>query len=789
MIFNFIKLTYRNFKRNKSYVFINLLGLGLSLACCIVAYINWKYADGFNKNHLNHDRIYKVHSYKEVQGEKVSYGITPMTLGKQLSDKFTGVTHCSRYSTDNVVIKKDLKVFEQFVGFAEEDYLEMFTFPFKYGNKEALLDKSKIILTDRLAKVYFGEENPVGKILTIINDEGVSFPMTVGGVMEDIPTNSSMTFLALTHYHNLLKFNDYRDDDWKYFTAATFVMTDGAYPQNLLDYINANYIDVQNTARENFQINEYYLEQLTYLAKNSEGIKSNWLNNPTPPSAVIGPIAMAILMLLIACFNFTNTSIAVSSKRLKEIGIRKVMGSSRKQLIIQFMGENLVLSFIALLVGIAMADLLVPHYSALWDFIDLKLDFTSDPEIYIFLAGLLLATSIIAGAYPSLYISKYQPVNILRGSLRLGGSNLFSKVLLCLQYAFTINAIISAFAFSANATYQSEYDMGFDKNSTLAIRVKNQSEYDKFRNELEQLPKIHALAGTSNMIGSWTYGRTLKGADSEVEAEMMDFTIEYFDLIGLKMAKGRFFEEQLSDLDRKSSIILNEQAVKELGWKEPLGKMIRIDDSTKLTVVGVIHDFYDDGFFNPIDAMGFRLSEEKDMNFVIVKSDLDRVALHDMLQAKWFSVIENKPFDAYFDDTVIAAEEVNLNIKIMFQFLGFVAILLSTIGLYTLVSLNIIKKVKEIGVRKVLGASVQQILVLMNQQYFWLLILSAIIGATLSYYATDALMGSIFTIYKGVGVVTVFISFVLMMGIALSIASARILATATQNPVKSLRYE
>ncbi|MEM6829524.1 MAG: FtsX-like permease family protein [Bacteroidota bacterium] len=789
MLLNFIKLTLRTFNKNKSYVLINILGLGISLGCCIIAYLNWKFASTHDHNHVNHERIYKIHSYKEVQGQKVPYGIVPMTLGKQLKGSISGITNSSRYSSDGIVIKQDLKIIEQNVGFADDAYFDMFTFPFKYGNKEALLDRSSIILTEELVDVYFDGENPVGEFVTIITDDGESISMKVGGVIEDIPKNSSMTFSAITHYDNFLRFNDFNDDDWKYFAAATFVMTNGDYPQNLLDFINENYIEVQNKARENFHISEYYLEQLTHLAKNSEKINANWLKDPVPSPAVIGPIVMAILMLLIACFNFTNTSIAISSKRLREIGIRKVMGSTRKQLIFQFMGENMLLSFLALLVGVFFADLLLPEYNALWGFIDLKLDLSSDLEIYAFLMGLLVLTSVVAGGYPSLYVSKYEPVKILRGSLQLNGGNLFTKVLLALQYAFTINAIISAFAFSANAKYQAEYDTGFDKNSTLSIYVDNISEYEKFRNEVAQMPEIASWAGTSNRIGSWVYGRTLKSQEVELEASMMDFTPEYFELMKLGLAEGRFFNRNLNNFDRENSIVLNERAVTEFGWKEPLGKVVRIDDSTQLTVVGVVEDFYENGFFNPVKAMGFRLADDEKLNYIVVKSDLDPLSLHKNLEKKWLDVIQNKPFDAEYDDTVTNAEEVNVNIKIMFQFLGFASLILSTIGLYTLVSLNILKRVKEIGVRKVLGASIQQILFLMNRQFFWLLIVAAIAGTLLSYFATDMLMSSIFFIYQGVGVMTVTVSFMILMGIALFISSARILATAIQNPVKSLRYE
>ncbi|MEO9483039.1 MAG: FtsX-like permease family protein [Ekhidna sp.] len=790
MLKNFFKITLRNFLRNKSYVLINVLGLGLSLACCIVGYLNWKFAAEYDQNHANHEDIYKVHIYKSVQNRNVPYGITPLPLGESIKGNITGITHSSRYTTTGLVMKKDLKVFNQGIAFGEDDFLEMFTFPFKYGNKEALLDRSKIILSAYTAETYFGEKDPTGEIITLILEDGSQLPMTVGGVLEPIPQNSSVKFRALTHFDNYLKIRELENGDWGSFVGATFVMSENGYPQNLVEDINANYVEVQNQARDDFQIGSYYIVQLTNLGSIADSIRSNWLSQPPPPPAILVPLIMAFLMLLIACFNFTNTSIAISSKRLKEIGIRKVMGSDRKQLIFQFMGENLILSFFAMIVALGLAYFLVPAYSAMWDFINLELNLTSDGEIYLFLAGLLVLTSVIAGGYPSLYISAYQPVNILRGSVTLGGTNWFSKILLGLQYMLTIIALISALAFSNNAEYQSNMDLGFEKDNILGVRVENKSEFDRFHNLVKQMPEVVQSTGTTHHIGWWTYGRTLKSGESEVEADMMNFSVDYKDIMNLQLVDGRYFDGDAYDSERENSIILNETLVKEFGWTEPLGKIIQIDDSTRLTVIGVIEDFYMYGFFDPVKPYAFRLANKEAMNFVVIKSEMSPTEFYDKMEEKWYEAAPNTPFNADFMDEAMASTDlVNKNIMVMFRFLGLLALILSSIGLYTLVSLNIIKRVKEIGVRKVLGASLKQILVLMNKQFFWLLLIFAIVGSALSYLAIDALMASIFAVYQAISLFTVLAPFILLMSVALTIASSRILRTATKNPVDSLRYE
>ncbi|WP_420317289.1 ABC transporter permease [Ekhidna sp.] len=789
MFRNFLKITFRNFQKNKSYVLINLIGLGLSLACCIVGYLNWKYDATFDHNHLNHDKIYKIHSYKSVQGEQIKYGITPIGLGEQIKEKIPGITKYSRYESMWLIFKKEDKVLKQHIGYAEDDYFEMFSFPFKYGSKEAFKDKSNVILTEKMAEIYFGEGDPTGKMITLIDLGDKEVSMRVGGVLKDIPRNSSMTFSAITHYDNYLKLRDFKNDSWEYFNAATFVMTEGQFPQNLLDYVNQNCIEVQNKARDNFQLAGYYLEPLTTLARNSDKIRSNWLNEAPPSSAIIGPGIMAIMILLIACFNFTNTSIAISSKRLKEIGLRKVMGSQRRQLIFQFMGENIILCFAALLVGLAIADILVPTYSSLWRFIDIELNLASDPEIYLFLAGLLLATALIAGAYPSLYISKYQPVKILRGNLRIGGSSRLSRGLLGMQYLLTTMSLVSAYAFYNNAEFQSNYDLGFNKEPLLSIGFDSHAEYKNFRPVVEQVSGIEKLAATYNRIGDWSYTRTLKSGQAELETEMMDFTTEYFDLMNLEIIEGRFFDDNMREHDRINSIVVNEQLVKEFGWTDPVGQVVQIDDTTRLSVIGVVNDFYDEGFFNDIEPTGIRMADPNKLYYLMVKSNKNPVELYDQLQAEWFKVAPNKPFNAEYDSEVESANEVNTNIMLIFEFMAFISLVLSLIGLYTLVSLNIIKRIKEIGVRKVLGASIRNIIVMMNQQFFWLLMIASAMGALGAYFSLDLLMGSIFDIYQPGTLITYFLPFFILVLVAVIFASARIFATAIKNPVESLRYE
>ncbi|SMD32807.1 MacB-like core domain-containing protein [Reichenbachiella faecimaris] len=799
MFKNYLKVTLRNLLKNKTFVSINIIGLGLALACCIVAYINSKFNWSFDECHAQIDYIYKVHSVRDDKGDIREYGRVPFPIADAVKNDIVGVDRVFRYES-HVFTARDVqldKVFNTSVTYVDPGFLESFTFDLISGDLDAYHQLENAIVTQEYASKFYGDEDPIGKVLTVFDDTGMSFNFTIAGVVEKAPQNSSVHFELLLNFENRYRmYDDNVKGNWEAMAQNTFVYLNNPDQAAAIESQLDKYISIQNEARPDFIITKFVLSPMNNHAQISQEIRWDNLRNAAPAAATLTPQLMALLILLVACFNFTNTAIATSNRRLKEIGVRKVLGGNRRQLILQFLAENLTICFLAIVMSLVIAQFLVPAYSAMWEGMDLEMSFSEDYVLYIFLVGLLIFTTLLAGFYPSLYVSKYDPVSILRGTLSIGGSGRLTKVLLACQYTFTVIAMFASVAFIQNARYQDSLDMGYDRAQVLGVSVLNDNEYQKTITSMLANPDIEAVASAKNHIGRGNYGTTLLNDDAEVDANMLDVGIGYLEVMGLEIVAGRSFSKELEASDSEGSLIINEKAVEAFGWTDAIGKRVAVNDTTTLTVVGVIKNFYMYGFWAPIEPVGItlkslRFEDDGTNSFVVARTNVDKIRnVYDDLESDWNSRIQTKIFNGFFqDDFLRQAKEVNDNIMMIFAFLGIVAFVLSCLGLFTLVSINLMKRVKEIGVRKVLGSSIGHIVYLINKDYFLLLLISSSLGVTFGYYLIDGLIAQIFTHYKAMDVITFATPILIIVLISLTIASLRTFKFAQVNPVTALRYE
>lgn len=800
MIKNYLLITLRSLAKNKLFILINVFGMGIAIACCITAYVNWEYAANWDKTQLNADKIYRVQFHREFQGRNERYGTAPMALASHVKQNFKEVSKAVRYQIAYSDMRIGEEVFGTQVVFADSGFFDLFSYELKYGSFTEFKDKGRAFISDETAMKYFNREDVVGQPLTqiVLGKDGVRRPKEyiIGGVFKQLPKNSSFQFEVITLFDNFWDINldaDQHETSWKRWTTL-FLWIDDPTSVSLIAQQLQNYIEPQNEAREDFKITSYYLENFNGMMQRNRAtprVNNDWTWGTIPDEAVTVPAIMAGMLLLLACFNFTNTSISISSRRLKEIGIRKVMGSMRSQLVFQFLAENLILCVLGLIAGLLIAEVMVPAYDSLWPWLDLKLNYTENLGFVLFLFVLLLLTAIIAGGYPSFYVTSFEPVSILKGRARFGGTNWFTRIFLGGQFVISLISIIMGVAFYQNGEYQRNYDLGFATSGAISVWVNNEGGYNTYRDAISANKDIEVIAGTKHHVTNAWYNDPVKYESLEREVDIFDIGDNYLEAMDMTLIAGRSFIKD-SETDRKESVIVSEELVKQFGWTDnPIGKRLVWMDTVQLYVVGVVKDVYARALWNPVEPLMIRYIAPSQYQQVVIKADPAKLsAVNEFMEKKWKEVFPNTQYNGQMVDVEMQeTNSINKNIVTMFGFLGFFAALMTGIGMFSLVSLNIVKKMKEIGVRKVLGASILNIAGVINLEFVINLGIATIIGGSLGYLMADFLMDSIWEYYLKMGVVTLMVSMLTLVFVALASVGYKTISTASLNPTKTLRDE
>ncbi|MBL7848851.1 MAG: ABC transporter permease [Cyclobacteriaceae bacterium] len=791
MLPNYFLVTLRSMMKNKVFIILNVVGMGLAIGNCLIAYYIYDYNITFNSNHRQAPTIYRVSSMREFQNEVTRYGYAPLALGNAIRENVPSVDRVVRYNPYGVDFRLGTEVFNTEMAYVDADFFKVFTIDMMEGTPPANINQ--LVLNEEVAAKYFKNESAVGKMLTQVLDSGKTREFMVSGVFRRQPNNSSFdkeAFLPFESQYAGLATRE--ENNWKLRTTLYVQVTDAsripAIEQQLKSYAANN-----NKVREDFIIREFDVEPFEGIGirDSFNSVPGVWTARAAPASMTYGTAVMGFLVVLIACFNLTNTAIAVSSRRLKEIGIRKVMGSSRFHLIGQFMSETLFICLLAMVFGIAVGEFaLVPGFNALWTGMKLDPDYFGRPAFLIFTSVGLLFVALMAGSYPSLYISQFQPTTILKGKLKFGGTTMFSRVLLAMQFTISIIAIVCSIAFVDNARFQRDYDLGFNQYGIAYSYVRNHAEFEQLRNRLLQNPDVTSIAASTHHVGTSFINDPIKFEDKEIEVDIFDVGDDYLKTAGLTLISGRDFIKD-SETDKRESIIVTETLAEQLGWKEPLGKEIRWMDTTRYIVVGVIKTVFNQGLWRKVEPMMLRYSGGKNTQFIVVSAPLTKIkSVRENLEAIHRELFPDRIARIrLMEEVVVQATEVNNNILTMFLFTGLVALLLSTSGLFTLVSLSIIKKMKEIGVRKVFGASAANLVRVINAEFFLVLGLSVIAGAAAGGWTAGMLMGSIWEYYQKTTGLTIVISVAVMVGIAIITVAHKILTTVKVNPATVLRDE
>lgn len=791
MLTHHFRLAIRNFLRNKSFIFINVLSLTFAFTCCILSYVNYEYSNDFNVTHVNTDNVYRINALRDDNGKEESIGVVPLALPQTVNDGPDNAT-IIRLAQTRGAVEAEGKVFNETVHFIDKNFFTTFTIPLTYGSLSSI-DKNKILISQEVARKYFGKTSVIGKEMSVRTDDR-ELLFEVGGVLEDVPQNSSFQFGLVAVFENYPALTD-ATISWKSPNhVTTFVHFKAPYMVTPFEGTLKIHASHYNAAQQDIKVKEFYLQPFRELAVSSDVDMPNYVSG-SPLKAnpkgviVIGPIVGSILILLISGFGFFNTTIAIAGQRLKEIGVRKVLGSRRWQLILQFVGENMILCFCTLFLSVACTELLLPVLNQSLQ-TQLSIGYFDNSMFFVVLFVLTFITAVITGLYPAYFISSFNTLTILKGKTKFS-SGTINVILLTVQFVVATFALIIGIVMAQNSAYQENSSMGYDMHMVSVTMVGTEQQYHALYNAVRQHPKVLGISGSPNQLGEGQGTRVIVHHNNrEEEVNLLHVGHDYLSMMGVALESGRFFDDK-KESDYKTSILINKTLAAQLAISQSADQTIAIEGRS-YNLIGIIGDYRENGNHEVIPAMIFKVGKDSTYHYFSVKAARDQLdEVNAYVIAQWKELFPDQPYNGYFQREVIEKEiRLSEGFKTVSLSMAVITILLSAGGLYSLVSLNILKRMKEIAIRKVLGSSVGSIIMFMSKGLFRILMVSTAVGSLLAFVVVDKL---IFTFIYAYHTDLSILSFAIACGlIALAVAcitGSKVYKAANTNPVVILKNE
>ncbi|WP_338875207.1 ABC transporter permease [Spirosoma sp. SC4-14] len=725
MLKTYFILAYRNLVSNRTTSLINVVGLSIALACAITVFLILKNFWTLDSFHTKGDRIFMVEYTREVDNETEVYGDAPAPIAAALRADFPQVKQTVRVQREGVQVLTKGSVVDELITYADTNFFHLFTFPLKYGSPTALADPAAIILSSEMAEKYFPNQIPIGQPFTIITASREHKQFVVRGVAETFPNNIGFAFALLTGYHSV--HDGLKNQDWTTHISGVFVeVPDKRYVPTLARQLD-RYVALYNSKNTDEPITSFVFDNLRNPAPKAYDVRRRPAEANHPMATLIFS-AIALLMMGVSCFNYINISLGAVTQRLKEIGVRKVMGGTRQQLIVQFMIENLLLCFIALLLSLLITTVfLIPLFNDLM-VMTISLAFSQNAPLWLFMAGILLFTAVASGGYPALYVSAFRPIAVFAGRQKFGNKGAFSRVLLVGQFVLAFVAVIVGVVFTSAGIQWKNLDWGYNPDQTLAVRLTDSTQYTILRNELVRNPAVSLVAGAEYHVGESMALQAIRVGDRQENVVRYNVGPGYFETLGLQLATGQFFDEHRL-AENAESVVVNETFVRHHRWKDgAIGKTIRVDQQV-VTIAGVVRDFklFGSGVARPAVFFSARQPQYQYLALRFdpnhgpgVKADLERL---------WQSKFPNTTVSMFYQKEVFDAFNTTFqNLANGFGYLAGLALLIACMGLYGLAAQHFAKRLKEVGVRKVLGASVANILLLVNREFVLLLLMAGVVA-------------------------------------------------------------
>lgn len=802
MLKSYFKIAFRNLIRFKAYSLINIFGLAIGIAACIIILLFVTDEVSFDKHNEKAGRIYRVHTRGKLLGNELNMAVSPAPLGETMVNDFPEVTASARiFYTPNMLIRYNDNVFNETRFFwADSSILDIFTIRFIQGDPKTALDQPHtVILTESLTEKYFGNEDPMDKIINM--EDGT--PYTIKGVIENCPPNSHFRydmFASLSSWGG-----NERNDFWVSNNFYTYILlkegTSATGLQKKLPEFARKYAGPQlqqllgitfDEALARGYNYEFIMQPLVNIHLNSH------LDYEIEPNSDIRYVyifsVIALFILFIACINFMNLSTARSSIRSKEVGIRKVLGSSKARLVLQFLAESTLLTFFSVLIAIVLVEIFLPSFGTLAGK-ELRTGYFDNFLVIPALVITIIIVGTIAGTYPAFFLSSFQPVKVLKGGAGAVSRNWLRSGLVIFQFTITIVLFICTFIVAGQMKYIQEKNLGFDKEHVLVIQrawtLENQVQ--AFKDELMKNTDIISVSNTDNLPGRNFNQTVFKPEDAPLSQQYplatMGTDYDFAKTLGLKVLDGRFFSKEIST--DTTAVVLNEEAVKFMELKDPLGKRLILpgQNNPPITIVGILRDFHYESLRQKIRPLAVFINKGG-TQFLAVRIKPHKVSqsVH-FIQGQYKKFVPDKPFEYFFlDDDFNNLYQSEQKTGQIFSAFSILAIFIACLGLLGLTAFTVERRIKEIGIRKVLGASVSKIIFLIAKEFLKWIIIANLIAWPIAYYFMNNWLEN-FAYRAGITLWSFIYSGVIALIIALLTVSSQIIKAAASNPVEALRYE
>jgi putative ABC transport system permease protein len=792
--------------KNKFYSFLNILGLSVGLTAFMFLFLHISDELSYDEYHENASRIYRIESNFTIAGKNEVFAIVPVPMGPALKLEFPEVeTFVRIYGAGNTLFRnKEKESYEEDFYFTDSTYFDVFSHKLIMGDpKKCLTEPLSIVLTRSIANKYFGDADPMGMILE--SGEGRQYKVT--GVMEDIPSNSHLRFDALISGTTLAarageeEFNSMEPVRFWNIGVYTYLMlNENSGMQSIHDKFPGFYDKYMKPIGD--QIHASFELMSTPLSGQhfSDHLSSD---QPSGNKAFIYIfIAIALFILLIAAINYMNMATARSARRAREVGIRKVSGAQKSQLIGQFLGESLLLSYISLIIAVFLVYILLPEFNML-------AGKAVSNEVFLnpaFIAGIILVATIIgliSGSYPAFYLSSFNPVTVVKGTVgRTGGSGILRKILVVFQFFIATAMIIGTIIVSQQLNFLKNKDLGFKMENMMILELQDstfRSKASMFREELLQNPNIVGVTNSIGVPGSNNWIQVVRmERDSGWIDESSIITIvdyHYFDVYQIKFKHGRGFMKDMGT-DEEEAVVVNEALIRTYGWEDdPIGKIVNYgfgldgEEGRKMKVIGVIEDYHFKSLHNQVQPqMLFPANFDKYHLSIRIKGE-QMVETIGFIEGKWNDFGANRPFNYRFlEGTWDEMYKTEKNLGILFSIATGLTIFIALLGLLGLSSFIAEQRTKEIGIRKVLGASTANIMGLLYRDFAILIAIAFVIAIPVAWFFLNNWLQN-FAFHVTIGFTAFIIAGLLSLGVGMLSVSFHIVKAAWSNPVNAIKYE